>query len=151
MIDKQVMRELECFKELTDEQVFRLAEIANERTFEEAEYIQKQNDTAEALYIVISGRVAVEMELPRHRRIAVDFVEKGGFFGWSALVAPHVLTASCLTAEKTTLAEIPREPLRAVLTADDSLRAAIMEMIAYVIANRLKDTRLQLSYLLGWD
>jgi len=151
MIDKNILKDLACFKDLTDEQIGKIAEIANERSVSKGEYITKQGETATALYIVISGRVAVEIDLPRGRKIAIDFVEKGGFFGWSALVSPHVLTASCLSSDNTILAELPQGPLRALLAADDSLRAAIMEMLAHLIANRLSDTRLQLSYLLGWD
>ena len=114
-------------------------------------HILKSTETANALYIVIKGRVAIEIDLPRNRKIVIDFIERGDSFGWSALVPPHIVTASCLSVEETTLLEIPRESLLRLMDDDIAMKASIMEMLTHVVAVRLKDTRLQLTYLLGWD
>ncbi|HQO33541.1 MAG TPA: cyclic nucleotide-binding domain-containing protein [bacterium] len=151
MVSPELLQGLACLRSYNAEQVRKLAEISELKDCPAETYVYQANDAADALYLVLSGRVAVEMDLPRHRKIVVDFVEGGDFFGWSALVPPHVLTASCLCMEQSRLLRIPREPLLKLLKEDVSLKASIMEMISRLVAVRLKDTRLQMSYLLGWD
>ena len=151
MVSPELLQGLECLKSYSPEQIRKLAQISDLMDCPSETYVYRTNDVADALYLVLSGRVAVEMELPRHRKVVVDFAERGEFFGWSALVPPHLLTASCLCMEQSTLLRIPREPLRKLLEEDVSLKASLMEMISTLVARRLKDTRLQMSYLLGWD
>ncbi|MFH1740938.1 MAG: cyclic nucleotide-binding domain-containing protein [bacterium] len=151
MVPTKTLKELNCLKEFDDQQIEKLAQISVEKTCPADSHVLKANEVADALYIVISGRVAIEIDLPRNRKIVIDFVERGDFFGWSALVSPYLMTASSLSVEESVLIRIPREPLIRLMSEDISIKASMMEMLTQVVATRLKDTRLQLTYLLGWD
>lgn len=151
MVHTEVLKDLDCLSHLNDEQLVKIAQIAVEMTFEKDSYVEKQDDVAEALYIVVRGRVAIEIDLPRHRKICIYVVDKGELLGWSAVVPPHAYTASSLCLEKATLLQLPRDPLLELMDDDIRLKASMMETISRIISLRLKDTRLQLSYLLGWD
>lgn len=151
MVSVEILKDLSCLKDLNEEQLAQIAQIAVEKSFKKGSYVHKQDDPAEALYIVTSGRVAIEIDLPRHRKICIDIVEAGELFGWSAVVPPHVFTAAALCMEETTLVELTRGPLYDLIDHNTSLKASIMETLSKIIATRLRDTRLQLSYLLGWD
>lgn len=149
MSTQEILRGMYCLGILTDDQIAKLAEIAQFRTYEKDSYVEKENDLAKALYIVKSGRVAIEISLPLNRRVAIYIVKPGDLFGWSAVVAPYEITASSLCTETTELIVFPKDDLLALLNSDAPLKASFMEVITHVIRYRLKDTRLQLTYLLG--
>ncbi|RJP26234.1 MAG: cyclic nucleotide-binding domain-containing protein [Candidatus Omnitrophota bacterium] len=151
MISPEILKELDCLKPLNEEQIRKISEIAEEKTFDRETFVQRENDKARAMYVVVQGRVAIEIDLPKKRKVVIYIVQKGDLFGWSAVVPPHIITAGSFCMENTTLIEIPREPLLALMEEDPSIKASIMETVSQVVALRLKDTRLQLSYLLGWD
>ncbi len=151
MVSPDILKELDCLKPLNDDQIRKIGEISSEKTCERDTFVQWEGQEATAMYIVVEGRVAIEIDLPKKRKVMIYVVQRGDMFGWSAVVPPHIITAGSHCMEKTRLIEIPHEPLLKIIAEDAPLKASIMEMISRVIALRLKDTRLQLSYLLGWD
>jgi len=151
MVPMETLKELACLKPLSEEQLDKIGRISTVKTYPKDAYVQKENDIAASLYFVTQGRVAIEIDLPKHRKIVIYIVSRGDLFSWSALVPPHLITAGSLCLEETTLVEVPREPLLQLFETDIALKASMMETVSHVIANRLKDTRLQLGYLLGWD
>ncbi len=151
MVSPEILKNLECLSNLNEEQIGKIAEISVEKEYKKDTFVQYENEKADALNMVVHGRVAIEISLPKKRKVVIYVVNRGDLFGWSALVPPHIITASSLCMENVTLVEVPRAPLLKLLDEDLALKATMMETISRVVAFRLKDTRLQLSYLLGWD
>jgi CRP-like cAMP-binding protein len=143
------LRNMECLELLTDEQISKLAEIAQVEIFKKENYVEVENNSARALYIVKQGRVAIEVILPIDRHVSVYIVKPGDLFGWSAVVSPYQVTASSLCMEDCEIVVFPKEKILSLLDSDVALKASFMEVITRVIRNRLKDTRQQMSYLLS--
>ncbi len=149
MVDKQTLRQMNCLHILRDEQLDKLASLTEIQSYAKDIYVEQEDEIAQALYIVLRGRVSIEIKIPLDRRVSVYIVRPGDLFGWSAAVSPHTVTASSLCLEPCELIVFPREPLLRLLEEDIPLKASLMEMITHVIRHRLKDTRQQMSYLLG--
>lgn len=150
MISIEYLNGLDFFKNLSTEQMAKVASIASLKTFEKDAYVQKENEESEALFFVHSGRVDLQIDMPQNRKIVIFTVQPGGMFGWSAIVPPHEVTASSICVTDSELIEVHRDPFLELLENDIYMKAAVHEKISQIIGLRLRETRLQLFYLLGW-
>ena len=109
---------------------------------------------AAELYLLQSGRVALEMQvqpMPDGPVIptALEVISKGECFGWSALVEPHFYTLAARCMTNSTVLAISGKTLRDAMADDPLLGYQIMGKLAEIVAHRLADTRLRLTSGLG--
>jgi len=95
--------------------------------------------------------VALEITMQQENHVTIDTIKPGELFGWSVFVPPHKVTAKSVCKENSELIQIPREPFLDMINNDVALKATIMERVLLIVAQRLKDTRSQLNYLLAWN
>jgi len=136
---------LPIFSDLSDPHVGVIAGITTIRPMGENEEIFHEGDPRDFLYIVLEGRVALEMHIPGRGRVRLLTVEPDDVLGWSSVsdVSPkRTLTARAVCAGK--LLAIDAGKLQAACKQDPVLGYAVMRHIANVIANRLLVTRMQL-------
>jgi CRP-like cAMP-binding protein len=147
MVSLEMLRPASLFEGLADDQLAQVARIASQVTFQANQYIFRENDAAANLYIVVTGRVAVLIEIGSGKQTMVDTISHGETFGWSSMVPPHTMTASAKAVEPTVVVAIPGAQLRDFCLTDCRMCFQIMENLARTISLRLKDTRLQLTSL----
>ena len=111
--------------------------------FEAGEDIIVEGDFSKYLYIIKSGRVAVEMKMPPKGRRTIRNGEAGEMISWSALVEPHRATASLRAVQDTEALGIKGEPLIVESHKDCQLGFELYRALTEVIAGRLNATRLQ--------
>ena len=102
-----------------------------------------EGDCSEYLYIIKSGRVAVEMHMPPKGRRTIRTGEAGDMINWSALVEPHRATASLRAVQDTEALGINGELLIVESHKDCQLGFELYRALTEVIAGRLSATRLQ--------
>ncbi|MCL5110817.1 MAG: ATP-binding protein [Chloroflexi bacterium] len=144
----------ETFEGLPAEDLAALVRFARECTFEPGTTIFSEGQPAHDLYLVVTGRVALEKDIVLDRRGAarratVDVIGRGGVFGWSALVEPRRLTASAVCVEQTLALGFPHAEVEAFLKQHPATGYELMRRLAGVAALRLRDTTARLSYLLS--
>lgn len=144
----EILRGMAILQAFTDDQVAQIASIARLETYEKDSCVEQENNLARAVYLVHKGNVSIVIKLPPDRRVAIYVIKPGELFGWSAAVAPYQITASSYCMDPVELIALPHEALLDLLARDPALKAVFMEMIAKVIRNRLKYTRMQLQFLL---
>jgi CRP-like cAMP-binding protein len=96
------------------------------------------------LYIVKTGRVAVELHVPSRGRRSIYTAGTGDIFNWSALVEPRLATASVRAVEDTEALGLKGGALMDACREDGQLGFELYRAITEVIAARLIATRLQL-------
>jgi CRP/FNR family cyclic AMP-dependent transcriptional regulator len=136
---------LPLFSDLTDEHVGVIAGVSKIIPFQENQEIFHEGDKSDFLYIVMEGRVALEMHIPNHGRLRILTVESSEVLGWSSVadVSPkRTVTAVAVCAGK--LIAIDAAKLHQACEADPRLGYVVMHHVANVIAGRLMATRLQL-------
>jgi hypothetical protein len=111
------------------------------------------NEGAEArtFYLVEEGQAAVESLLGRGMRIPTVVVSAGQAFGWSALVPPHVYTATVVALSTLRVIAIEREKLLAQMQANTSFGLTIMQNVASMISSRLRSLEFTLVGFLQKD
>ena len=145
-----VLQAVPWFQELSDEHFDKMCEITRLINVDKDTTIFAEGEKDENLYIVLEGRVAIEVYHPTRGRIRVYTAEPLEVIGWSS-VTPVVRqrTASARAVLDCRLAATDGLSLRKLCDEDYELGYKIMRRIANVVAARLMITRLQLLDVYG--
>ncbi len=123
----------------------KLAEIAGMVELEKGEQLFNEGGKEDFIYIVINGRIGLEIFVPARGRMRIETAEPMDLVGWSS-VTPVVRqrTASARAVIDSRLISLDAEKLRGMCDEDYKFGYLFMRRIANIIASRLMVTRLQL-------
>lgn len=104
----------------------------------------REGSPADALWVMCSGRIALDMQVPGRNDVRVLTLGPRDRLGWSALVGDGSMSATATVINDAELLRLPAQPLTELCLADHTLGYAVMGNVARAMANRLRGTRLQL-------
>jgi CRP-like cAMP-binding protein len=137
---------------LSEPHLERVINLATEHHWPAGQTIFREGERDGQLYIVLEGRVALELHVPTRGRVTILTVGPGEMFGWSAAVAGlQKKTAGARTAQATWAVGLDSAALAAACEADHDLGFHVYRWLANVIAGRLTATRLQLLDMYAVD
>lgn len=151
MITPELLRRYPIFSVFSLRQLESIVEIAEELSFEGGEIIFKENDAAEALFILLRGSVdlyftvEVEYKPELRKELFFDVIKPGDVFGISALIPPNVLTSSARVSRPSRVVRINAATLLDLCEQDEELAYQLMQQVAKAAIERLNLTRLQLA------
>ena len=139
------LQKIPWFQELKPEHVRQIAEISSLRPFKAGEVFFHEGDKQDFFYIVLSGRVGLDMYVPHRGKVRFYTCEEWDNFGWSA-VTPSVRTrtAGAVGVMDGIVIATDTEKLQALCDRDHDFGYLFMRRMSNVIASRLLVTRLQL-------
>ncbi len=142
---RNIMENIPWFKELKPKHFDMLVEIASVHSFPEGGDVFREGDREDRLYVVIEGRVAIEIFVPHRGRVSILTAEPLDTIGWSS-VTPiiHTRTASARAVLPSTVIGFDSDALRKLCDEDFELGYFVYRRIANIVAGRLLVTRLQL-------
>jgi CRP-like cAMP-binding protein len=145
---EQVIAELQkipWFRDMKPEHIRKITSISSIRKVKAGEVLFREGDREEFVYIVIEGRVALDMFVPHRGKIRFYTAEPWEVFGWSSVTPTiHQRTAGATAVIESVILCIDAEMLRQECDADHDLGYLVMRRLANVVAGRLLVTRLQL-------
>ncbi len=146
----QAMQAIPWFRELEPDMFNKLAEIASVVELDKGKTLFHEGGKDDFIYIVLNGRIALEIFVPVRGRVRIETVEPLDLVGWSS-VTPVVRqrTAGAKAVLDSRLICLNAEKLRALCDEDHDLGYIIMDRVANIIAGRLMGTRLQLLDIFG--
>jgi CRP-like cAMP-binding protein len=115
------------FAELEPQSLERLISAARLEHFEPGRAVFRQNDVAEALYVIVTGAVALVVE--QEERVEVTRLTEGEFFGEAALTSnePRLMTAEAV--EPTDVLTIQRETIRELIAEAPRLLTTVLRFL----------------------
>lgn len=149
-VDPKVLKQGGLLRPFSPAALERIAARCEERKYERHEAVFDEGAPAEHLFLLVSGLVAIEIDLGRGRRALVQSVEAGENFGWSALSTAKRKTATARVVEPSTVIAIPGAAIEAEIEADAKAGVEVFRNLLRLVDTRLRDTRLQLLNLLDW-
>ena len=152
-IDKKLIDRLQAvpwFQEISTEHFEAIAQFTRRIDIAKDEAIFLEGDIEKYIYVVIEGRVAIEVNSPERGRMRIFTAEPLDVVGWSA-VTPVVRqrTASARAVVDSHLLSIDAMKLQKLCDENCDLGYVIMRRIANVIAGRLMGARMQLLDFYG--
>jgi len=121
----------------------RLAGLAKEVRFVADQVIFREGDDYSVLYLLGTGMVALELEVPGHL-LRVQTLYAGDVFDWSALLPHAGKHFQARALEPVTALAFEGDDLLASFASDPEFGMAFMLRLMRVVSERLRATRLQL-------
>jgi CRP-like cAMP-binding protein len=146
MATKRVLAESQIFSALDDAELEEIARLAVAKEYQAGTTIFQEGDSAEELFVLEEGKVAVQMPLAMGqaqpgRRVTVDIVTRNEVLGWSAVVEPYVYTRTAVCLQHTRALSITGVRLMSLLRANHRIGYEVLNGLIKVVASRLDETR----------
>lgn len=123
----------------------KLASISSVIEVNAGEKLFSQGDKQDYLYVILKGRVAIEIAVPGKGRVRIYTAEPSEMLGWSSVTpVVHQRTAGAVTVLPCALVRMKASKLQQLFNQNHSFGYVVMQRIANVAASRLLVTRLQL-------
>jgi CRP-like cAMP-binding protein len=136
------------FQGLATEDIELLSGKFEPNSFAKDRVIFNQGDKADRLYILLSGKVAIRFKPYDGEIITVADINVGDVFGWSAALGRAFYTSCAVTIAESEVLSIRGEALRNLCLSHPETGVIILERLAEVIAERLRNTHQKVVELL---
>ncbi len=140
---KKSYHDLPFFRGLLAGHQKRLSEFAQEVRFEREQIIFREGDASTSFYLVLTGRVALEVTA-LGRAVRIVTLEKGEEFGWSSMLPSQGKQLQARALESTVALAIDARKLRDACEADPVFGYEIMKRLLDIVSERLHAIRVQL-------
>lgn len=133
------------FRDLKIKHLESIAGITHLRRVKAGEVLFREGDKEDNVYIVLEGRIALDMLVLPRGKVRLYTAEALEVFGWSSVTPViHQRTAGATAVTDAFLAAVDATKLRELCEEDHDLGYVVMRRLANVVASRLLVTRLQL-------
>jgi CRP-like cAMP-binding protein len=141
----KALQAIPWFQVMNAEHFKKMVSIAKIFKFEPGQVIFHEGDKEDYLYVVLEGRVAIEISIPGRGRMRILTADAMDEVGWSA-VTPVVRqrTAGARAVLPSRLVAFDATELRKMCEEDHDFGYYVMRRLANLVAGRLLTTRLQL-------
>jgi CRP/FNR family transcriptional regulator, cyclic AMP receptor protein len=129
--------------EFQPEHIEKLTEFAKEVHFDRDQVIFHEGDECQEFYLIVKGRVAVEIEAPGHT-LRVQTLTAGDELGWSAMLMGRGKYFQARALENVDALAFHGPTILQNCRQDKAFGFALMYRMLGVVSERLQATRLQL-------
>jgi CRP-like cAMP-binding protein len=143
----QTLQEIRFLHDIEPTHLEQIASIAQICDFDTDEIVFREGQTAKDVYLVVSGKLSLELSPSTIYRKHLVSVGPGEMLGWSSFVEQPRFAATAVVVEAARLVQIDGERLRAICEEDREFGYEFMRRTMLALANRLTATWAQLSHL----
>ena len=130
---RSVLAGVSFFSDLAEDDLEQIAEHAVLESFMRGALVITEGDLADALYVVISGRVKVFLGSDDGKEVVLTILVPGECFGEIALLDEEPRSASVAAMEKTKLLVIRRDTFLELLQGNPILARSMISSLAYLV------------------
>ena len=130
--------------DLPEQALDEFAAVASLANFAAGRMIFEEGAANPFLYVVVQGRVGLDIEVPGRGRVRVLSIGPGEMLAWSALLGGGTMTVSATALQDTQVLAMPGARLIEICRANHEAGFHVMQRMASALAQRLVGTRLQL-------
>jgi len=142
----EILKRCEVFLGLDDDDLQRVVDLPScqERSYQAQEVIFEAGGESKCFYVVIEGQVNLLVKAANSsshlpKQSVVRTITKGGTFGWSALVPPHVRILSATCKSPARVLEISGYELRTLFDRYPHLGYEVLNCLLRVIVSRVRN------------
>jgi CRP-like cAMP-binding protein len=135
MVDIEVLRNTELFRDLDDASLEQLRAAAQLRRVHRGDVLFHEGDAATELYLVMSGRVAISNRSVDGRESVLALMEAGDLFGEMPLFDEGGRSADARALITSELIAVPYDPIRGLYDERPELLWHVVELLAQRLRN----------------
>lgn len=142
---EQILAEHPFLRDIEPRHLQFMAGCASERHFAAGEYILREGEAANHLYLIAHGKVALGTFIPSRGFTTLETLEDGEALGWSWFIPPYHWHFAALTILPTWVVMLDGKRLREKCEADHDFGYELLKRLAMILGQRLRATRMQLA------
>jgi CRP-like cAMP-binding protein len=143
----QTLQKIRFLQDMDSAHLDEIANIAEICEFDAHDVVFREGDKADKVYLVVSGKLSLELSPSTANRKQLVSVGPGEILGWSTLVEYPRFAATAVVVEPSRLVRINGVRLRAICDEDPQFGYEFTRRTMRALAMRLAETWRQLSYV----
>ena len=143
MDEREVLRTVPIFSELSDEDISSLAHLALRKRYPKDTVVFFENEEGDFFFTILEGRIKVTILGDDGREVILSVLGPGDFFGEMALLDNEPRSATAIAVEESELLSLHRSDFQSVLNDNKSITSALIR----VLSARLRRANHQISTL----
>ncbi len=137
MVGLKELKRIALLEDFPDDLLNKLQPLGQLRLFSEKSVIFEQGQKAEFFYMLLMGKVLLEVELTKDIMISIESIKPGYSFGWSSLFRGDFYKASAICSEPCEVIAFPGDELLDLLDKDTHLGYWFMKEAMEILKNQL--------------
>ena len=147
-MDKQglveALRDVRFLHDIDNEHLWQIADLTRIRDVGQGELLFREGDVPEDVFLVISGSIGLDINVPGGGPKRIATVGAGEILGWSAILEQTQMTATARTLCPSSVAQINTAQLLNICKRNPRFGYELLRRTSLALASRLSATRHQL-------
>jgi CRP-like cAMP-binding protein len=136
----KMLKDIQFLRGAPPDDLEQIASVADICDYRKSETVFREGEAAESIYLVVSGKLSLELSPSTiYHKYLVD-VGPGEMLGWSSLVEDSCFVATAVVAENARLVRIDAARLRAICENDPEFGYEFMRRTMLALGKRLTAT-----------
>jgi len=147
-MDHDLFARSAIFQDLDEEELEGVAELCDTLELKWGEYVFREGDEGDRLYIVESGEVRISRVIPGTGEEALTVLKRGACFGEMSVLDQSQRSTDAIVNASCRLVSISRESFEMLLRSDQALANKILWSVVRMLCVRLRMTNESLRSLM---
>lgn len=136
----ELLRNVSIFKDLDDGELERVAEVCREQSFVSGEYIFKEGESGNRLYLIVEGEVRISRQIPGSGEEALAVLKPGALFGEMAVFDRTERSTDAISNGGTRCLTISRSDFELLLDFNRELAYKVLWAVVRLLSGRVRQT-----------
>ena len=136
----ELLRPLPLFTALTADELGKIAELCESKSFESGEYIFHEGEPGNRLFIIVEGGVRISRQIPGAGEEALAVLKRGSMFGEMAVFDRSERSTDAISHGGTTVLTISRSEFEMLLEFNRDLGYKVLWAVVRLLSGRLRAT-----------
>jgi CRP/FNR family cyclic AMP-dependent transcriptional regulator len=137
---KELLRGVAIFKDLDDDEIQQVAEVCKPEDFVSGEYIFREGENGNRLYLVVEGEVRISRNVPGSGEEALAVLKTGALFGEMAVFDRSERSTDAISNGGTKTLTISRPDFEILLDFNRELAYKVLWACVRLLSARLRST-----------
>jgi CRP/FNR family transcriptional regulator, cyclic AMP receptor protein len=145
----ELLRKVAIFKDLEDGELARVSEVCREQTFQGGEYIFREGEAGNRLYLIVDGEVRISRVVPGSGEEALAVLKPGALFGEMAVFDRSERSTDAIANGAVRVITIARTDFELLLDFNRELAYKVLWAVVRMLSMRLRSTNESLRSVLA--
>jgi len=136
----ELLQKVAIFKDLDSDELAEVAEVCKEERFVSGEYIFREGEHGNRLFLIVSGEVRISRDVPGSGEEALAILKAGALFGEMAVFDRSERSTDAISNGGTTVLTIARPDFEMLLDFDRELAHKVLWGCVRLLSGRLRST-----------
>ena len=145
----ELLRNVSIFRDLDSGELARVAEVCREQSFVSGEYIFREGESGNRLYLIVEGEVRISREVPGSGEEALAVLKAGSLFGEMAVFDRSERSTDAISHGGTKVITIQRSDFELLLDFNRDVAYKVLWSVVRLLSHRLRSTNDSLKSFLA--